>query len=217
MTTNKKFATVRGLAAQSHAQGDQTAWFETLYSSAAQGKADIPWADLAPNSLLVGNAPTGPGTAGVVGCGLGDDAQYLASLGWDVTAFDISPTAVKQAQARFPDSPVTYTVADVLDPPQSWAFDFVLEIYTVQVLRDAPRRKAIANIASLVAPGGTLMVIARHRAEDDELAAFPWPLAGSEIDSFAQSGLRASSIEKVWDHQDPPVLRWRAIFNANRD
>ena len=28
----------------------------------------------------------------VVGCGLGDDAEYLAEQGFSVTAFDISPT-----------------------------------------------------------------------------------------------------------------------------
>ncbi|MDZ7952448.1 hypothetical protein [Nostoc sp. DedQUE09] len=30
----------------------------------------------------------------VIGCGLGDDAEALAHLGFEVTTFDISPTAM---------------------------------------------------------------------------------------------------------------------------
>ncbi|NUS40854.1 MAG: methyltransferase domain-containing protein [Terrabacter sp.] len=42
----------------------------------------------------------------VVGCGLGADAEYLASLGFDTVAFDVAPTAVRVAQERHPDSAV---------------------------------------------------------------------------------------------------------------
>src|SRR4051794_30554994 len=95
--------------------GTSTAWFEELYAQAEDGSAVIPWADLTPNPLLTGWArrehPTGPGRAAVVGCGYGDDAEYVAGLGFDVTAFDISPTAVERARRRFPDSKVTYAAA----------------------------------------------------------------------------------------------------------
>ncbi|MCC5670705.1 class I SAM-dependent methyltransferase [Nostoc sp. CHAB 5784] len=36
----------------------------------------------------------------VIGCGLGDDAEAIASLGFEVTAFDISPTAIAWCQER---------------------------------------------------------------------------------------------------------------------
>jgi hypothetical protein len=65
------------------------------------------------------------------------------------------------ARRRFPDSAVDYVVADLLDLPPEWhrAFDLVVEVITVQALPDPPRARAIACVASLVAPGGTLIVI----------------------------------------------------------
>lgn len=41
-----------------------------------------------------------PARAVVIGCGLGDDAEYLASMGYEVTAFDISPTAIAMCHTR---------------------------------------------------------------------------------------------------------------------
>jgi 2-polyprenyl-3-methyl-5-hydroxy-6-metoxy-1,4-benzoquinol methylase len=82
----------------------------------------------------------GDGRAGrsavVVGCGFGRGAEHLAGLGFRTVAFDISPTAVRAARARHPDSPVRYQTADLLDPPTGWrpGFDLVLESMTVQAL-----------------------------------------------------------------------------------
>ncbi len=83
----------------------------------------------------------------VVGAAYGVDAEYLASRGFDVTAFDVAPSAVRGAQERYPDSPVHYVVADLLDPPRAWAeaFPFVYESLTVQSLPDAVRPQAIAQ------------------------------------------------------------------------
>ena len=46
----------------------------------------------------------------VVGCGLGADAEYIASLGFDTTGFDttgfdISGTAIRLARQGFPVPP----------------------------------------------------------------------------------------------------------------
>src|SRR5215467_15343225 len=110
------------LAAESAAVSDATSWFEPLYQAAARGEATIPWASLAPNPLLVrwarARSLRGTGrTALVVGCGFGDDAEFVASLGFSVVAFDISPTAIDGARSRFPGSPVDYTPGDLLNPP----------------------------------------------------------------------------------------------------
>jgi SAM-dependent methyltransferase len=83
----------------------------------------------------------------VVGCGYGDDAQWLAARGCAVTAFDISPTAVAAARARFPASPVDYQAADLLSLPAAWAaepFDLVVEAYTLQILPPGSPERAAA-------------------------------------------------------------------------
>lgn len=211
-------AHARTLAAQSVAAGQPTAWFERLYADAARGDATVPWADLAANPLLVSwvarRGFAGPGRAAVVGCGYGDDAEFLAALGFQVTAFDVAPTAVAAAVARFPDSPVEYVTADLLRPPSAWAgaFDLVVEIYTIQVLRDAARRTAIENCTALVAPGGTMVAIARARDEGDDPGSMPWPLTRAEIGVLAGAGLREVAVEAVDDDEVPPVRRWVGEF-----
>lgn len=112
-------AVARRLAADSIASGNDTGWFETLYAAAEQGTATVPWADLAPNQGLVSALAgvRGGGRAIVTGCGLGDDAEHVASLGFATVAFDVSPTAVDTARRRFPCSTVEYVNADLLSIP----------------------------------------------------------------------------------------------------
>ena len=83
------------LSAEAIASGDPTAWFDRLYSESALGTARIPWDRAAPHPLL-DPPPPSPGTparALVVGCGLGDDAELISSLGYRTVAFDLSPAA----------------------------------------------------------------------------------------------------------------------------
>jgi SAM-dependent methyltransferase len=212
-------ARARALAADAVAAGDTVGWFETLYAEAEAGDAVVPWADLEPNPFLVPIVDALPvqGRAIVVGCGYGDDAAYLAGLGWDVTAFDVSPTSVAAAAARWPSVPVRWETCDVLQPFRGWlgAFDLVVEVYTVQVLPpgSGERTRSIDAIASLVGPGGRLVVIARARQDDEPVAAFPWPLARAEVEAFATGGLAVTSLVlDVDESEDEPVGRWVAVF-----
>lgn len=215
MTDDALRTTAREFAARSLEAGDDTGWFEELYAAARDGRAVVPWADLAPFPGLVERARRGTGRAVVVGCGLGDDAEFLASLGWSVTAFDVSPTAVAQARERFPGSRVDYLAADLLDLPSVWAFDLVVEVFTVQVLTGEARERAIAAVAGLVAPGGTLQVLARHREDDADPGRMPWPLTRAELESFAAHGLTTVTIEDYLDDEDPPTRRWYGEFTRS--
>jgi SAM-dependent methyltransferase len=214
----------RRLAADA-ARGDDTfGWFERLYRAAEDGAAIVPWDRRAPHRLLVEWAerrgPTGDGRrALVVGCGFGDDAEYVAGLGYATVAFDIASTAVEGARRRFPESSVEYLVADLLAPPPQWrrAFDLVVESLTVQSLPRRVRTEAIASVRETVAPGGTLLVVAsalaaQASADDGP----PWPLTRAEIDSFAADGLQPVRVEEIRDELQPTVRRWRAEFRRDR-
>src|SRR5262249_59055944 len=105
--------------------------------AAARGQGQSPWARLAPTPHRVqwarARSLRGPGrSALVVGCGFGDDAEFVASRGFNVVAFDISPTAIDGARGRFPGSSVDYTPGDLLNPPASWrgALHLAAGIYT---------------------------------------------------------------------------------------
>ena len=210
----------RRLASQSLAAGDPTGWFEELYAAGVAGRIQIPWSRIDPHPLLTEwtsrRQLNGEGdTAIVVGCGLGADAEHVASLGFDTVAFDISATAVRLARQRHPASSVRYVAADVVDPPAAWlrAFDFVVEIITVQALPDPPRRQAIINVGRLVAPGGTPLAIAWR--DDDRGPPPPWPLRRAEIDAFATDGLTQQRVELLTVLGESYEPRWRAQFRRD--
>jgi SAM-dependent methyltransferase len=209
----------RRLSAAALAAGDATGWFEKLYAEAEKGDAEVPWDLPRPSALLAEwarrSAVTGAGrSALVVGCGLGRDAEFLAGLGFATCAFDISETAVRTARERHPDSSVEYEVADLLDPPPQWRdrFDLVVESNNVQALPARIRSRAIANVAPMVAPGGTLLVLAAAATDGDPADGPPWPLTRAEVESFAAPGLAVVSIEEIPDAADKLIVRWRAEF-----
>jgi SAM-dependent methyltransferase len=207
------------MAAESIAAGDPTGWFERLYAAAEAGQTAVPWDRGEPSRYLTGwaaaRAPRGGGQrAVVVGCGLGDDAEFIAGLGFQTVAFDISPTAIAAARRRFPGSAVRYQAADLLSPPPAWrdAFDLVVESLTLQALPDPPRSDAIARLGDLVAPHGTLIAIARAREPGQTVQGPPWALTRAEIDALADGGLEPVRIEDIYDPQMPWPRRWRAEF-----
>ena len=77
------------------------------------------------------------------------------------------------------------------------------------------RAAAIEALPGLVAPGGTLLAIARATDEQDPVrdpAMMPWALTRRELEALAGNVLTARSIEQFLDDEDPPKLRWRAEF-----
>jgi SAM-dependent methyltransferase len=210
----------RRLAAESLADDDPIGWFERLYARASDGEAVVPWDRGRPNRLLVewtrARGIEGAGRrALVVGSGMGDDAEHVASLGFDTVAFDVSPTAIATARRRFPNSPVHYRTADLLEPPAEWrdAFALVVESINVQALPERLHAPAIANIARTVAPRGTLLVIASAREEGEPVdEPPPWPLTRSEIDAFAAGALRTVRVEELPHPTDPGARVWRAEY-----
>ena len=214
--------TARRLAHESLAQGDTLGWFERLYTEAEGNDRIVPWADMRVNpnlrKWLDRGGLTGDGKAAlVVGCGLGDDAEALAVLGFKVTAFDISTTAIDWCRKRFANSSVDYVVRDLLAPPSSWckAFDFVLEAYTLQVLPPELRPKACEQIAGFVDCDGTLLVISRGRGTDDAPGKMPWPLIRSELDVFCKCSLSEERFDDYFDDEQPPVRRFRVEYKSD--
>lgn len=205
MTSRRREDELRAIIDDALSRDDVTGWFEPLYERARGDATAVPWARQRPHGYLVtwldqhvGRA--GSGRAVVVGCGLGDDAEELARRGFDVTAFDVSETAIRWAQRRFPTSKVDYRVADLLALPEEWrgGFDLVVETRTVQSLPEPARDAAMRAIASLVAPGGQLLAVALVATSSEVAAGWqgpPWALAPSELASYRAAGLAQGSLE----------------------
>jgi 2-polyprenyl-3-methyl-5-hydroxy-6-metoxy-1,4-benzoquinol methylase len=170
--------------------------FEELYASVGDDLDQVPWARLAPNATLVewldGRAPGG--RALVVACGFGDDAEELARRGYEVTAFDLSETAIDWCHKRFPESTVDYRVADLLATEWEQAFDLVVELYTIQSLPPADRRRVLAALAAPVAPGGVLFVRCFTHSDEVPVGLRPWPVSRAELAWLTGEGLVETSL-----------------------
>ena len=101
--------------------GPQGSWEETYRKTPA---SELPWnSGMADGDLmdLVASGKVPPGRAWDLGCGPGHDAAYLSQKGWNVTAVDISPTALQLARdtARKAgmEEKITFLAADVLALP----------------------------------------------------------------------------------------------------
>jgi SAM-dependent methyltransferase len=121
----------------------------------------------APNGVLVTEvADLPPGQALDVGCGEGADAIWLARRGWQVTAVDISRTALERAAATATDvvGRIAWTRADLTTmPPPAGAFDLVSAQYFP--LPRQPGDTALRGLLAAVAPGGTLLIASHDLAD----------------------------------------------------
>ncbi|MEL7034060.1 MAG: methyltransferase domain-containing protein [Cyanobacteria bacterium J06592_8] len=212
---------VVSLVEESLKNDDATGWFETIYTDAEGDLSQVPWMLSQPHPYLqdwLQKSP--PQTAGktalVIGCGLGDDAEALAKLGFKVSAFDISPTAVSWCRQRFPESEVNYFVGDLLNLDESLkqGFDFVFECRTIQALPLKLRSQTIQAVSTLVAKQGTLLVITRYRDSEAEPDGPPWALSEGELSLFKQFGLQEIHRDTFLDENQPGVVKLRLQYQC---
>lgn len=206
------------LVRQARQGGDPVGWFEPLYAAADGDAGRIPWARQAPHPAVLDWLETHPGAgtkALVVGCGLGDDAAAAARAGYDVTAFDISSTAVTWAQRRFDALDIDWHVTDLRATPGEWIdrFGLVVEVRTIQSLPEA-HQSAMAAVASHVAPAGTLLLVALV-ARDARIAREwngpPWALDPAHLATFTELGLEQVDDLQV-DHARGGAAEHRLVY-----
>lgn len=194
-------------------------WFEAVYSKAEADPARVPWANLTAHPLTEAFVKGQlRGIAGLrvldVGCGLGDNAECFAAEGAKVTAFDFVAQAVEWARRRFPETKVAYRQADLFALPQEWrgAFDLVHECYTLQAISQPLIPQALGILRDLLAPDGKLLIVARARAEDEEVSGPPWPLPPSVFELAKAQGLEPLFIENITATANVGRPHWRAVM-----
>jgi len=142
--------------------------YDALYRGESPGEGmppmtTPPWDNKAPNENVIGWQTGGwiHGDVLDIGCGLGDNAVYLAENGHKVTGLDISPTALITAERRAKDAgvDVTFAVADStkLDGYTD-AFDTVIDNGMFHCLDDDGRRSYTAAVHRATRPGATLLL-----------------------------------------------------------
>ena len=99
-----------------------------------------------------------PGTAVDLAAGEGRNAIWLASRGWSATAVDFSQVALDKGARLAGDLDVTWVRADATTWRPPAPVDLVVMAY-FQVPAD-DRRRAVRGAATMLAPGGTLLLVA---------------------------------------------------------
>ena len=172
------------------------------------GERDQIWSGKPNDALVATVADLPPGRALDLGCGEGGDALWLAGQGWQVTAVDITPTAIARAKAaaaarRVPASQISWVVEDLSSWEPPGAYELVSACFLHSPL-DFPRAAVLRRAASSVTPGGHLLVVghadappwAKAHGHDDHRFLGPnEELAGLQLDDTewetVVSGLRA--------------------------
>jgi SAM-dependent methyltransferase len=117
--------------------------------------------DLRPNPYVVSEtADLAAATALDAGCGTGAEAVWLAERGWQVTAVDISETALAKAADRAAEAGASDRVALVGADLTSWKpdrrFDLVVTSYAHPVM---PQLAFYRRISDWVADAGTVLIV----------------------------------------------------------
>lgn len=110
-----------------------------------------------------------------IGCGLGDNAAFVANQGHAVTAVDSSPTAIAEASKRFPDRDVQFVLADAIDlAGYAASFDTVLSCALFHCLDATDRIRHLHALRRVTRPGAVLHLLTfSDRVRDGLPSPFP--------------------------------------------
>jgi SAM-dependent methyltransferase len=182
--------------------------FDALYrgESPADGVPPMespPWDTKAPKENVVAWHEAGlvHGEVLDIGCGLGDNAIYLAQQGFNVTGLDISPTALSGARQRAGDAGVSvrFAVADAtkLDGYTA-AFDTIIDSGMFHCLDDDGKR-CYAEAAHRATRRSATMLMSCFSDANPRDGQLPVPVVPEQIlrDTLDGAGWEITSLEPM--------------------
>lgn len=126
---------------------------------------DMPWEKGEPSPGLVDFLAAHPelpkGSVVVPGCGTGHDVRVWARAGFDVSGFDLAPSAIRLCCERTAQAGLTatFTQSDFLADPPPTQFDWLFE-HTLFCAIDRSRRDDyVKAVLRWLKPGGQLLAI----------------------------------------------------------
>ncbi len=160
--------------------------------------------------------PVSPGLLLDVGAGSGRDAAWFADAGWDVVAVEPAAFLREDARARH-TSPRIRWIDDSLPALAAvhrlgLAFDVVWLSGVWMHVPPADRARAMRKLATLVRPGGRLVVTLRHGPSPEDLPM--WPVSVHEVERLALElglALRVAT-ERDEDPRGQAGVTWRTVI-----
>jgi 2-polyprenyl-3-methyl-5-hydroxy-6-metoxy-1,4-benzoquinol methylase len=123
---------------------------------------ELPWVnkEIHPElKKLIDSLPIKSGNALDVGCGLGQVSRYLAKVGFDVTAIDISEEAIRlSSELNDTGKHINYRVANSIHYRSEKKFDLIVDFLHLHDIETNLIARYITNLKGLCAPECKIVV-----------------------------------------------------------
>lgn len=180
---------------------DAASWWDGFYTDRSR---PVPFFVAKPDENLASYVDRGlltPGRALDLGCGPGRNALYLASLGFQVDAVDLSPAAVAWAQerAREAGADIRFHRGDAFELPAAelgGPYDLIHDSGCFHHLPPHRRVSYLSLVDRALAPGGHLALTSFAAGEGGSGSELP------DADFYRASGLQGGLA------YTPESLRW---------
>jgi methyl halide transferase len=154
-----------------------------------------------------------------IGCGTGTNAIWLAEQGMQVTATDLSVTAIEMANRKLTGSnlPVTFKVGDIVQemPVSNESVDFVFDRGVYHVMEPTQRSTFIDRVAKSLQKDGYWLCLAGSADEVRENPEMgPPQLKASELVDLAEEQFAIIKIERSqFTHPCGMINKaWRVLY-----
>lgn len=147
-----------------HGAADLDGMFDVAFWEERYSGKEPAWSGRANATLVAEVSGLTPGTALEIAAGEGGDALWLAEQGWQVTATDFAAAGLARGAAEAAERGVADRIAWQQADITAWAGGGTYDLVTAHYLHPAPEQRAAVTrtMASLVAPGGHLLIVGHH-------------------------------------------------------
>ena len=151
-----------------------------------------------------------------VGCGTGENALYLASLGFNVWGVDAAPKAIAKAQKKSEEKKIAthFESADALHLKElNKKFDTLIDCGLFHVFSDEDRSLYVKSLHEALKPGGRYFLLCFSDKEPGTWG--PRRIKKSELEAAFAKGWKIETIrEAVFEtnFDEPIVQAWLAMI-----
>jgi cyclopropane fatty-acyl-phospholipid synthase-like methyltransferase len=181
----------------------------------AYGERSAPWDIDRAQKAFVEVADRIAGAVLDAGCGTGENALFLASLGRRVTGIDFLEGPIRQARRKASERglAVDFLVKDALTL-SDWAerFDSIVDSGLFHVFGDDDRAKYVEGLAAVLRPGGRLFLLCFSDEQPGTMG--PRRVAKGELEASFSRDFTIESIERG-DFEVRPDARQERFSGSN--